>query len=256
MHFRVVYLLLCALIVPVISFCQSPKQTTVMAQTWFGYLNQTRLSKRWGIWFDAQLYTKDKMVKDLFQSELRPGIMYYLNDNTKLAAGYTHLNNFPGDNHKQISQPEHRAWQHIQWHTKYGSISTMQWFRLEERFVRKVANDSTLAKGSNFTYRMRYTFLMNVPLFVNKKQTPWAATVHDEVFVNFGKNVVYNYFDQNRFFAGATYFFNAHNNLQVGYLNVFQQLAAGNRYRMIHGARIYYFHTPDLRKKKLTVKNQ
>lgn len=250
MHFHLAYLLVCLLCAPLLSICQTVKQTSFYKQTWLGYINQTRLSNRWGIWFDAQLYTKDNMVKGLFQSEIRPGIIYYLNNDTKLAAGYTHLNNFPGDNHKQISQPEHRAWQQIQWHTKYKSLNTMQWLRLEERFVRKVANDSTLAAGSNFTYRMRYNFLLNIPIITNKKNNPWAVTVNNEVFVNFGKNVVYNYFDQNRFFAGATYKFNANNNLQFGYLNVFQQLGAGNRYRMINGVRINYLNNIDFRKNK------
>lgn len=249
MHFHAIYLLLCLLGSPLLCLAQAGKQTTSLTQTWVGYLNQTRLSKHWGIWFDAQLYTRDHMVHNLFQSEIRPGLMYYLNDNTKFAVGYTHLNNFPGDNHKNISQPEHRAWQQIQWHTKYPGLNTMQWFRLEERFVHKVANDSTLGKGSLYTWRMRYNFLMNIPISIHKKPTPWAATVNNEIFVNFGKNITYNYFDQNRFFIGATYKFNAGNQLQAGYLNVFQELAAGNKYRMIHAARIYYFHTLDLRKK-------
>jgi len=250
MHFNFIYLLLCLVCSPILSFSQAVKQTSYYNQTWMGYINQTRLSNRWGIWFDAQLYTKDDMVKGLFQSEIRPGVIYYLNNDTKLAAGYTYLNNFPGDNHKHISQPEHRAWQQIQWNTKYSRLNTMQWLRLEERFVRKVANDSTLAPGSNFTYRLRYNFLLNIPIRTNQKSSPWAAAVNNEVFVSFGKNVVYNYFDQNRFFAGATYKFNAGNSLQAGYLNVFQQLAAGNKYRMINGVRINYFSNIDWRRKK------
>jgi len=248
------YLFLCLLLTPVISICQTVKQTDVFAQTWLGYITQTRFSNKWGLWFDAQLYTKQHMVKGLFQSEIRPGLMYYINNDTKLALGYTHLNNFPGDNHKQVSQPEHRTWQQVQWHNSYPHINTMQWFRLEQRWVRKVANDSALAPGSNFTNRVRYNFLMNVPIYYNKKQTSWAATVNNEVFLNFGKNVVYNYFDQNRFFAGITYRFNANNNLQVGYLNVFQQLATGNKYRMIHAARISYLQNFDLRKKEVAAK--
>lgn len=242
------YLLLCCLFTPIIVLCQT-KQTTVFAQTWMGYLNQTRLSNHWGIWFDAQLYTKEHMVKGWFQSEIRPGIMYYLNNDTKLAAGYTFLNNFPGDNHKNISQPEHRAWQQIQWHTNYGGLNTMQWLRLEQRFVRKVANDSTLAHGNTFTNRVRYNFLMNIPLSRHAKPTPFAATINNEIFVNFGKNIVYNYFDQNRFFAGATYKINNAASLQAGYLNVFQQLGAGNSYRMIHADRVSYLHAMDLRNK-------
>lgn len=237
-------------LLPAVCLSQTKKQTTVMGQTWLGAYNQTRFSNRWGMWFDAQLYTREHLVKGFFQTEIRPGITYYLNDSTKLTQGYCFQDNFPFEGHKNIAQPEHRLWQQIQWHTRYPRLSTMQYFRLEERWVRKIANDSTLAPGSTFTFRMRYNFSLTIPIFVAKKQTPWSISISDEAFVNFGKNVVYNYFDQNRVFIGATYRFNAKSNLQVGYLNVFQELGAGNKYRMIHAPRIYYFTTFDLRKKK------
>ena len=76
-----------------------------------------------------------------------------------------------------------------------------------------------------------------------------SFVLNDELHVNFGKEIVYNYFDQNRFFAGFSYQVNAHDNVQFGYMNVFQQLATGNRYRSIHAARVFYFHNLDLRKK-------
>ena len=76
-----------------------------------------------------------------------------------------------------------------------------------------------------------------------------SFVVNDEVHINFGKQIVYNYFDQNRFFLGFTYHVNKHDNLQFGYMNVFQQLAAGNKYRSNHVARVFYFHNLDLRKK-------
>jgi hypothetical protein len=126
----------------------------------------------------------------------------------------------------------------------------MQWLRLEERYRRKILNDSTLGKGYSFNFRLRYNFLFQVPL--TKKDTKAGGlsfVVNDEVHVNFGKQIVYNYFDQNRFFAGLAYPINASNNIQFGYMNLFQQLAAGNQYRSIHAARIFYFHNLDLRRK-------
>jgi hypothetical protein len=82
------------------------------------------------------------------------------------------------------------------------------------------------------------------------KKGTFSFVLSDEVFVNAGKEIVYNSFDQNRFFAGFAYYLNDHDNLQFGYMNVFQQLPSGNRYRSNHVARIFYFHNLDLRKKK------
>lgn len=226
------------------------KQTTRQQQIWTGYFNQTRFSKRWGAWFDLQLRTKDDFVNELSQLLIRPGITYYLNDATKLTAGYAYIRIYPADNHPDVTQPEHRIWQQIQWHTKYSRVRTMQWLRLEERYRRKIGADSTLAEGYLFTWRLRYNFLLQVPLNRQAPSRGFSFIANDEAHVGFGKNVVNNYFDQNRFFLGLAWHLNPSDNLQFGYLNVFQQLPAGNRYRAIHGARVFYFHNLDLRNKK------
>ncbi|MBC7904538.1 MAG: DUF2490 domain-containing protein, partial [Gemmatimonadaceae bacterium] len=176
---------------------------------------------------------------------------YYVNDAAKLTAGYAFVNFFPSDNHKKISQPEHRIWQQFQWHTKFQRNRLMQWFRLEERFRRKIKNDSTLSDGYLFNYRVRYNVWYEIP-FGKKGVVPGAVSLvlNDEVHVNFGKEIVYNYFDQNRFFLGLKYQFSEHNNIQAGYMNIFQQLAAGNQYRSTHAARIFFFQNLDLRSKK------
>ena len=228
---------------------QVAKQTGTLQQVWTGYFNQTRLSDKWGLWFDAQLRTRDDFFNDLSLSIIRPGITYYVNDALKLTAGYGYITQYPQDNFKE-SRPEHRPWQQVQWHTKYGKNRTAQYIRLEERFRRKIAPDSTLAEGHNFNYRVRYNLLWQVPLGdAEIKKGDVSFILNDEVHVAFGKEVL-NYFDQNRFFAGFALHLNAQDNLQVGYLNVFQQLPSTARYRSIHAARIFYFHNLDLRKKK------
>ena len=226
------------------------KQTESVQQTWLGYFNQTRFSNKWGTWTDIHLRTKEDFVSDISQSILRLGLTYYLNDDTKLTAGYAYVSHYPADNHKDVTMPEHRPWQQIQWHSKYSKLRLMQWFRLEERFRRKILNDEELAEGYNFNFRLRYNFFSMFSLSKNRFQPKSLSfVVNDELHINFGKQIVYNYFDQNRFFLGFAYHVNKHDNLQVGYMNVFQQLAAGNKYKSIHAARVFYFHNLDLRKK-------
>lgn len=231
-------------------FGLSQKQTTHSQQVWLAYFNQTRFSDKWGIWVDAHLRTKDDFFDSLSVGIARAGLTYYLNDNTKLTAGYAYVNIFPGDNHANISRPEHRPWQQIQWHTKYPKLRLMQYLRLEERFRRKVLNNDELAEGHNFNFRVRYNFFMNGPIG-NKPFVPgtFSWIVNDELHVSFGKEVVYNYFDQNRLFLGFSYHVNAHDNIQFGYMNIFSQLPAGNRYRNVHAARLFYIHNLDLRRK-------
>ena len=229
---------------------QVSKSTDNINQVWLGYLNQTRLSDRWGIWADLHLRTKENFVDNFSQSIVRLGLTYYVTDATKLTAGYAYISIYPADAHKKITQPEHRPWQQVQWHTKYGKKRMMQWLRLEERYRRKILNDSTLADGSNFNFRIRYNIWYDIPL--SKKgivPNSFSFVLNDELHINFGKQIVNNYFDQNRLFAGFKYQLSDHNNIQFGYMNLFQQLPAGNRYRSIHTARLFYFQNLDLRKK-------
>jgi hypothetical protein len=230
------------------SFSQT-KQTEHVQQTWLAYSNQTRFSNKWGIWADFHLRTKDDFVKDLSQSIARVGLIYYLNDDTKLTAGYAYVSSYPTTN-QNVTIPEHRPWQQIQWHSKYSKLRLMQWFRLEERFRKKLLNPDELDNEYNFNFRLRYNILFMVPLSKQKFQPKSLSfVVNNEVHVNFGKQIVYNYFDQNRFFLGFAFHTSKTDNLQFGYMNVFQQLAAGNKYRSNNAARIFYFHNLDLRKK-------
>jgi len=248
---KCLWLLLFLLLLQVYATAQQPKITATQQQVWTGYFNQARFTDKWGLWVDIQLRTKADFVNDLSVSLNRFGLTYYLNNDTKLTAGYAFINFFPADNHSKVSLPEHRPWQQIQWHTNYGKKKVMQWIRTEERFRRKIANDSTLGDGNNFNFRVRYNILLDVPL--SKKgvaPNTLSFIVNNELHINFGKQIVFNYFDQNRFFVGFKYQFTKQSNLQFGYMNLFQQLAAGNRYRNFHVARVLFFQNLDLRNKK------
>jgi hypothetical protein len=232
-------------------FSQNSRITQTEEQTWLAYFNQTRLSDKWGIWFDGHFRTTEHFVKEPSKLLLRTGLMYYLNDDLKLTNGYAYINHYPEEGHANISQPESRIWHQLQLHTKYGKVRTMQWIRLEERFRRKIKNDNELAEGNRFDSRIRYSFMLNVPLSKNGvAPKTFSAILNDEVMINLSKNNVYNAFDQNRFFAGLGYNIDTHSNFQFGYMNVYQQLGAGNKYKNINSIRLFFFQNLDLRKKK------
>lgn len=247
------FLMICtiAFIMPAMAGAQAQKTVTDVQQVWVGYFNQTRLTDKFGLWVDLQLRTKEDFFNDLSVSLNRFGLTYYLTDNTKFTAGYAYVHFYPGENHPGTYQPEHRPWQQVQWNTKYGKKRMMQWIRLDERFRKRLLNDSTLGDDYSFNYKLRYNLFYDIPLS-KKGIVPGAFSfvINDEVHVNFGKQIVLNTFDQNRFFLGFKYQFSEHSNLQLGYMNLFQQLAAGNRYRTTHAARLFFFQNLDLRKKK------
>jgi hypothetical protein len=248
------FLLQSVLMITGFSFAQ--KKTNSVQQLWFSYNNQTRLAGKWGLWGDFQLRTKEDFFEDFSTAIARVGLMYYLTDNTKLTAGYAYVNYFPADAHPDISQPEHRPWQQVQWHNRFPKLHVMQWVRLEERFRRKIKDNDELAEGYDFNYRARYNLMLNFSFNKNPFSSKTISyTISNETHLNFGKEIVYNTFDQNRLFAGIHYHTTAHGYLQLGYMYLYQQLATGNKYRYIHAVRIGYSHNLDLPKKQVELKS-
>ncbi len=231
-------------------FAQNLKQVIDREQVWTAYFNQTRLTNKFGFWFDGHLRLTDNFLEKFSTGIFRLGLTYYVNDYVKLTAGYAYINHFPADGHKNISQPEHRPWQQVQWHTSYQKIRIMQWLRSEQRLRQKIKSDDELANGYNFNHRIRYNFLFAVALGKKHFEPQSLSFVFsNELHINLGKEITYNTFDQNRLFLGLGYQLSKPTQLQLGYMNVFQQLAAGNKYYNNHTIRAFLFHNVDLGKK-------
>lgn len=225
------------------------KQIATTEQLWVGYINQTRLSDKWSLVADVHLRTKEKFTKNLYQSVFRAGADFHTAENTSLAAGYAYFDYYAGDNHPNVSQPEHRGWEQVQWNTNYRHIHLQQRVRLEERYRRKITSNGELGDGYNFNFRARYSLNFLYPLGKKPYAVKTLALIaHEEVMVNYGKEIVYNTFDQNRFLLGFNYYITSNNSAQLGYMNIFQQQSSGNKYKNIHAIRLYYYHTLDLRK--------
>ena len=234
-------------------FSQTTRQTVEEEQLWTGYFNQTRLTDKWGFWTDVHYRATEHFIQEPSKGIFRVGLTYYLNDDMKLTNGYAFINHFPEEGHANISQPEHRLWQQLQYHSRFGATITMNWFRVEERFRHNIKNDNELADGYRFDLRLRSNFLLNIPL--SKKgiaPKTFSAILNDEIFVNFpnSKNTTYLPFDQNRFFVGLAYNLDSHSNIQFGYMNVFQQLSVGTKFKNVDAIRIFFFQNFDVRKKK------
>ena len=243
-------ILLPLLFIGSVVFGQAPeKHIHEREQLWLSYFNQTRFSKHWGMWTDVHYRMTDNFVERPFQFLFRPAVTYFFKDNLRLNVGYALATHFPAKG-MNTTRLEHRVWQQIWWNQKYPGLTTLQWLRLEQRFNEKVVADQKL-DGYNYTFRVRYNFSFFVPLKGKEMapRTPFAAIIN-EIFLNFGDKVVYNTFDQNRFFAGFGYQFTSHLNAQLGYMNVYQQEASGNSYFSTHAIRLFVFHSLDLRNKE------
>lgn len=230
------------LVVPVSA---QEKEIEYREQTWLGYFNQTRFTNKSGVWVDLHWRLTDQFVGRTGVTIARVAYIYYLNDMARLTAGYAHATQYGTGTNPNV--PENRLWQQIQWYERKNGFNMMQWFRVEERFRRKVTAGE-LTDDYNFNWRFRYNISFTIPL-KGKQVAPKTPFVflNDEIHINAGENIGINYFDQNRLFLGLGYQFTAHLNAHLGYMYVFQQLPEVNKYVHIDAIRFFIFHNLDFR---------
>ncbi len=226
---------------------QTEKNVADQSLGWWGYFGTFRFSDRWSVWNELQLRRAN------FQSEWqqvlpRVGANYHLNPNIIFTLGYAYIWTYPyGKQPLPLNQPryEHRTWEQVTLSHSSGKMNFAHRFRLEQRFlqnwtpVEPGTGLRSIRKGYEWQNRMRYRFLMSFPLTSTAGQQKLFATAYDEIFINFGPNIGYNLFDQNRIGATLGYWLNKNLNLQVGYMNQLIQKANGRDIENNHALTVF-----------------
>ena len=241
------YLLLSAFFLLYFSLTTSA-QTQHAQESWWDYLNQNRYSDKWGSWLDVQLKLIDGFTHVKNAGEYTAGASYFANNHFKYTAAFTYVDAYPNASHVSHSA-ELRPWAMVQLNTSNHYSKWLQWLRVEERFRETIQNK--LATGSfDPSTRIRYYVLAQFPLTQHQyEKGSFSFVTSEECYLNFGKNVVYNTFDQNRFFMGFYYYINRANILQLGYTNLYQKFNAPDKYLSSDVLRVSVFNTIDFRKK-------
>ena len=234
------YILSLCILCSIFSNAQT-RQVQYGQQTWLDYLNQNRYSKRWGSWIDLQLKLTDNYFNTTLATETTLGATYYTKKKIRIIGSLTYVDQInKGNNTYHIA--EYRPWQMIQLNTQSRHSKFLQWIRLEERFKQTVSNNAPTA-NYDLTYRLRYQFLSQIPLTKHPYQKGSLSLVlSDEIYINYGKSIVYNTFDQNRISAGFFYYLNKDNIFQFGYTNVYQHLNAKNKFSNLDVLRVSIFN--------------
>ena len=196
---------------------------------WFMYFGDHKLSNKWGLHTELQV-RRAEVVENWQQFLLRGGINYQLSRNVAGTLGYAFVKTFPyGDFPVVKAFPEHRIYEQLQFKNKEENFALLHRYRLEQRWITPAGKDTAV-----YTNRARYMFKAMFPLVKiteeNKSafvpEGPYLAA-YDEIFVNFGKNVQQNIFDQNRLYFAFGYQLSAKTAIEAGYLNQIIQKANG-----------------------------
>ena len=220
------------------------KEVNAESQSWFSINSTIRLNNKFGIIADAHMRRNNFFADPGFYF-LRVGANYWLKENSTLTVGYGHMWVAPAKPDWHHFAEEHRLHQQIQMISKIGKITLLDRLRNEERWQEKIVNDKFI-NSYKFTDRIRYLLSTTISVF-NNPHYP-LIVISDEIAVQFGKEIVYNTFDQNRLFLGVKQTISKYISFDLGYMLVYQQKASGYQYDINNTFRCFFYYAPDCRK--------
>ena len=198
-----------------------------------------KLSPKWGVQGDLHLRRINGIADPGFYLA-RGGVVYWLEENLALTAGYGYIWTAPLSRNQNTWGQENRLHQQVTHLVKAGKTTVIHRLRNEQRWQQVILNDINSGK-IRFTNRLRYQLSVNIPVFRNPK-LPELSLV-DELMINFGRNIVYNTFDQNRLFIGIRQNITKSLSYDLGYMNVFQQRITGSQYDIYHTIRVFFYYS-------------
>ena len=219
-------------LIPLLSatfFCNAQKDISHTNQQWLQYFNQLKLSSKLTLFSDMSLRKIDNF-STRSQITFRTGLGYTI---TKNLQGVTGIGFFATYNKNNISRIEYRPYQEVSTSQLFGKVSVQHRLRIEARYFRLVSDVSAIDSTSSFNFRFRYRLLCSIPvskLSVDKPDRNLSLNIGDEIFINAGKEIVYNVFDNNRFILGTTFQYNNKLSFTFSYINQFRQLPIPQKY--------------------------
>lgn len=221
------------------------KEVNTQSQSWFSFNSTNRISTHWGFIADAHI-RRNNFVADPSFYFLRGAINYWVSDNITIAVGYGKMWLAPTVPGWTNFAKEDRVYLQIQSISKLGKIGLLQRLRNENRWQQKMVNDN-FSGSYKATDRIRYLLSTTIPIFKNKKYP--LLVVSDELAIQFGKEVVYNTFEQNRLFFGIKQNLSKSLSYDLGFMQVMQEKSTGYQYDKNQTFRLFFYYQPDLRKK-------
>lgn len=248
----------CSLSIPVAKAQQTSTSTEERitarrSELWNGVYTKYRIGEKLFYYGEYHLRTRDQLIKNMAQVYLRFGMSYIVNKNLEITGGIVtpfywappEYSNQDLSFDKIVNQ--FRFWQQALFILPIGKAKLYHQIRTEQRWRR----DYLVGAEFDLTYRWRYKIASYIPLNSYKFQSgTFFLSVYNEVFIQTGKTVIRNPFEDNRAFLGMGYIFNESIQVQVGYAKSWQQRASGINYTNRDLVRISIYHNLDLTRKK------
>ncbi len=233
-----------------ISFAQ--KTITNQNMIWYAYFQNIKINDRFSVYTDIQ---ERHFFKPLKQSQflIRSSFNTTIASNWDVGAGFCFaLTNTTPLVDYDLEVPELRPHVEFNNRVKLKNVNVWHRYRLEARFPHEVQG-TELVNGFKFS-NMRFRYQIAVDFILRKPKNDKNAirlSLRDEVMLNFGKNIKYNLFDQNRINVAFQYLPVKEIILEAGYMNWFQQRESGDKYFNRNILRFAVIHNIHLKKKEI-----
>lgn len=212
-------------------------------QQWVQYYNHTKLTNKWSLLIDGGFRWKEDLL-NRSQYIVRAAGSYYINNEIRVAAGLAHLGTYSDI---ELTVAELRPFQEVRI-KRSGNLGLSQRLRIEQRFVQATASHDQ--QFDRFNWRFRYFIGIAIPIvrFSGHSHRYLKVQVGDEIFVNAGKDIVYNIFDQNRLLIGPSFQLNESLTFALTYNGKFSALNLPSEYSYNHILWLSIRHNIDLSK--------
>ena len=207
--------------------------------TWVSINSSLFINKHFYIQADAHLRENNVFTSTSFLFA-RLGLGYQVDNQLSFSVGYANLLLSPTKTGWSTLADEERIFEQVQLTTEYRKVKILQRIRNEQRWRDIIVNDAKTGERK-FNNRLRYLLSANIPIFKNKKLP--QLSIADELAVQFGKDVIYNTFEQNRIFIGVKQKITHSLSFDAGYMNVFQQKSSINSYENASVIRLFFYYT-------------
>lgn len=227
------------------------KQINHQSLFWLGSVNNIRFNQNWGLVADFHYRTFDFMAHDYYYIARGLG-NYYFNENLTAGIGYAHIWSGAYSTSPHPFSNEDRITEQAQLNSKKGKFSISNRWRVEQRWQQKIVNNAK-TNDYRFTDRVRYAISFVYSPFKNKMLP--SFTNYEEVMVQFGKEVVYNTFDQARLSFGIRQSITPQLNVDLNYMYIYQQQFSGTLYLLANTLRLYVNYNIGWKKNDLKKKS-
>lgn len=255
---KALLLFLILIVSPLVALSQEePEQeeriTSRRSELWNGLYTKYRIGEKLFYYGEYHLRTRDQLVQNMGQIYLRFGLSYIINKNLEITGGIVTPFYWAPPEYADQELPydkivnQFRFWQQALFIQSLGKAKLYHQIRTEQRWRR----DYYVGSPFELSYRWRYKISSYIPLNSYKFQPgTYFLSLYNEVFIQTGKTIIRNPFEDNRAFVGLGYILNENIQFQVGYAKSWQQRDSGINYNNRDLIRFSVYHNLDFTRKK------